>query len=250
MGCIEEILMEIRTLAVVTAGLILAAGNAICQTSTAAPGAAGHWEGKIQIPDHEMTFTVDLARNAKGAWIGSMSIVGIPGSDLPLSDIAIEGASVKFSATVPNKAMFNAKMSDDNKSMSGKAAGPGGEVPFELSRKGEANVKIPAPSSALTKEMEGNWEGALNTPGGVLHVTMKLSATPDGTASATLVSVDQGNTEIPVASVTIKEKDIRLEIPAVAGSYKGTLGANGEIAGEFTQGGNPLPLTFKRPASK
>jgi hypothetical protein len=35
----------------------------------------------------------------------------------------------------------------------------------------------------------------------------------------------------------------------VSGKYSGTLGANGEIAGEWSQGQRTVPLTFKRAAA-
>ena len=60
------------------------------------------------------------------------------------------------------------------------------------------------------------------------------------------VAVDQGNLEIPVATVTIQDKQLRLDSPAISGSYRGTLGGNGEIDGEWSQGPTHHPLTFKR----
>jgi hypothetical protein len=37
-----------------------------------------------------------------------------------------------------------------------------------------------------------------------------------------------------------------LEVRAVSGTYRGTMGDNGEIAGEWSEGGNKAPVVFKR----
>ena len=86
--------------------------------------------------------------------------------------------------------------------------------------------------------------------GKVRRVGLKLWPTADGTATATLIAVEQGNLEIPVTTVTIKGKELHLEARAVSGTYRGTLGAGGEIAGEWSEGPNHVPLTFKRVSSE
>ena len=77
---------------------------------------------------------------------------------------------------------------------------------------------------------------------------MKLSADAGGAAMATLIG--QGNLEIPVTTVTIQGNELRLEARAVSGTYQGTLRGSGEIAGEWTQGADRFPVTFKRTASE
>lgn len=226
--------------------LVISSGAAWAQTGSKL---SGHWDGKIEIPERPLPFTIDLARNAKGAWIGSMSITGSTLADLPLTDIAVTDTTVKFSARVPQPATFDGKLSEDGKTVSGTAASANGSVPFQLTRTGDANVKEPAPSSALTKDFEGAWEGILNTPGQALRIAMKLTPAADGSATAILTSIDQGNMDFQATTVTLKGKEIQIEVRVVSGSYHGTLGSSGEIAGEWTQGGGTLPLTFKRAAA-
>ncbi len=107
-------------------------------------------------------------------------------------------------------------------------------------------MKVPPPSSALSKDFAGSWEGTLESNGRVRHVGLKLSAAADGTAMATLIALDKGNLEIPVSTVTIRGKQLDLESRAISGVYHGTLGADGAIAGEWLEAGNHLALTFKR----
>ena len=179
-----------------------------------------------------------------------MSVSGSTAVDVPLSSITIEDTAVRFAASLPERTSFDGRLSADGGALSGTASSAAGEAPFQLTRNGEANVKVPPPSSALSKEFEGTWEGTLDAGVKVRRVGLKLSPAAEGTATATLISVDKGNLEIPVTTVTLKGKELQLEARAVSGTYRGTLGAGGEIAGEWSEGPNHLPLTFKRVSSE
>ena len=208
--------------------------------------AAGHWQGKIQMPNRDLSITVDLARNPKGEWIGSMSVVGSSSKDVPLNSVTVEDTAVRFTANLPEPASFAGHLSADASNISGKATNAAGEAEFQLTRDGEANERIPPPSSALSKEFEGRWEGALDSGGRVRRVGLRLWPAADGTAKGVLIAVDHGNLEIPVSTVTIKDREIVLESRAVSGTYRGKLGASGEIAGEWAEGPARLPLALKR----
>jgi hypothetical protein len=221
----------------------LLAAFAPAPRAQAVAGAAGHWEGKIQIPEHEMAFAVDLAPGPAGAWTGSLSVYGM---DVPLTEIAVKDGTVRFTAALPGTTSFEGTLSADAAGLSGKVSNVEGAVPFELTRKGEADVKLPPASSVLAKDFEGTWEGSVERDGKVLRLVLKLSAAADGTARGLLVSVDQGNMEIPVTVVTLDARQMHLDVRVVAGSYRGTLDAAGAITGEWTEKTIRLPLTFKR----
>jgi hypothetical protein len=210
---------------------------------------SGRWEGRIQIPEREVSVTVDLAKTAAGAWIGSLTIPVSTSIDVPLGNITIEGAVVKFTATLPGKATFEGKLSADGRSLTGTASNAEGTAPFQLARTGDAIVKLPPPSSPLPKQFEGTWEGSVDVSGTIKRIELRLSAAPDGTAVGVLISSDPGVPEIPVTVVTIKGAQLLLESRAVSGSFTGTLGDTGEIAGEWTQRSLRLPLTFRRGGS-
>ncbi len=228
---------------------VILAFFAAAPPAQAAAGLIGHWEGKIQIPDHEMTFTVDLDQGSKGEWIGSLSIAGSTSVDLPLIKITVSGTAVQFVANLPGETSFVGALSSDSRSLAGKASNAEGAVPFTLARSGDANVKVPPLSSVLSKDFEGTWQGDIESDGKTRRVALTLSAAPDGTARGTLVSLDKGNLEIPVTTVTLQGKQLELQARAVGGTYRGTLGASGEIAGEWTEPAVRLPLTFKRIAA-
>src|SRR5262249_40869520 len=101
----------IRTLSILVVGtglLVLSAAGA-AQTQSA----AGHWEGNIQMPNRDLSITVDLAKGKTGKWIGSMSVLGSSSIDVPLGNIAVQDTAVAFTATLPQSASFDGKLSAD-----------------------------------------------------------------------------------------------------------------------------------------
>jgi hypothetical protein len=211
-----------------------------------APGLAAHWEGGIQLPDHEMRITLDLAKNSKGDWIGSVSIPDGRIVDTPLLEISVKDTAMRFSIGFAHDS-FDAKLSEDGNGLTGTATSDHGPAPFQLKRSGEANVKLPPPSTPLSKDFEGPWEGTLDVSGKQLRAVLKLTSASSGVATGTLISLDEGGQEFPITTITQKDQQLQFEIRLIRGKYTGIL-SGAEIAGEYTIDGLTLPLVFRRPA--
>jgi hypothetical protein len=217
--------------------------------AVAAADPSGHWEGKIQIPKNQVSITVDLAKSSTGVWTGSISVPVSSAIDVPLSDMTVEAAVVRFTASLPGKTSFEGTLATDASGLSGTVSNFHGAVPFQLTRNGEAHVNVPPPSTALPTNFEGAWEGMLDLGGKVMRIVLKLSPGAGGTATAMLINLDKGNQETPVSTVTVTGAQLELESRVVSGTYRGTLGPGSEIMGEWTQPGGRLPLIFRRPAA-
>ena len=229
--------------------LFLALGN-LGAVAQPAPKVAGHWEGTLKPPTGEIGVTVDLAESGAGHWVGSLSIPSANAVDIPVSSISVENAAVRFSASgLPGSPAFDGKLSPDGHALAGIANSGNGPIPFQLKRTGEAKVNLPPPNSPLPRDFEGTWEATVSSEGSQARLVLTLSRASDGTASGTLTSVDQGNTNIPVTAVTIHGKQLKLEVRAVSGSFTGALGKDGAIKGQWSQGTATLPLTFNRTAN-
>jgi hypothetical protein len=210
-------------------------------------GPAGHWEGAIQLPGQELQIALDLADRGGGKWEGTIDIPMQNIKGFPLGGLTVQGNTVSFAMKgVPGEPQFKGTLAADGKTIAGDFTQGGGGTTFSVARKGEAKFAVAAKSTPLTKEFEGSWEGSLDAEGTVLRLLVKL-ASQDGVGSGVMVSLDQGNAEIPITTVTQKDTHINLVLSLIAGSYDGDL-KDGQIVGTWTQGPRSFPLTLKRAA--
>jgi uncharacterized protein len=103
-----------------------------------------------------------------------------------------------------------------------------------------------ARAAPATNELAGNWQGTLDAGGTKLRLLFRITKASGGW-TATMDSVDQGARGIPVETVSLKDKTLRLEVAAVNGGYAGTFDAAGTKAtGQWTQSGQSLPLILEK----
>jgi len=229
------------------AAFSLLAPFAIAQS---APGASGHWEGSISLPDHELQIIVNLAPAQKDAWKGTIAIPEQGLKEFPLSSISVANEAVKFVMNgVPGTPLFDGKLAADGQSISGNFTQNGGTIKFSLKRTGAAQFAQLAKSTFVDKSIEGTWEGTLDTGGPKLRLVLNLVNGKDS-ATGTLTSVDQQGAVIPIAVITQTKSELKLDLPAVSGNFAGEVSKDAtSISGTWTQGGNPLPLAFHRPTA-
>jgi hypothetical protein len=221
---------------------------AILPAQTAADP-SGHWEGLLQTPTREMVFDIDLARNGRGELVGAFGQPSENLRGLSLSDIAVEGQSVRFQIKgTPGERVFKGILSADGKSISGEYTQNGGSIPFEMSRRGDPRLEAPVRNAPIGKELEGIWRGTTGVNGNQLHAVLTLLNQSDGSATGSIVTVEDG-LEIPIARITQNASRVALDLKAVGGSYSGALNPDAtELAGTYTKGSLVLPLTFLRSA--
>lgn len=221
----------------------LFAGSIASLEAQVAADPSGHWEGSVQ---GMARFEVDFARNAKGELTGTVSLPDEGVRGLPLIHLSIEDGTIAFYARGDQR--LQGVFSDDGKSVSGDYSIEGFSIPFTMTRTGEAKVEPLPRSTAVTRDLEGRWNGTLNAGTGSLRLLLTLSNQPDGSAIGTLVNLDQGGLTLPLV-ITQRGSNLSLEVKAVSGTYSGSLNADGtELVGQFSQGPASLPLTFRRAA--
>jgi pimeloyl-ACP methyl ester carboxylesterase len=93
----------------------------------------------------------------------------------------------------------------------------------------------------------GTWEGTLNAGAAKLRLVLHIDGGKDGALVARLDSRDQGAADLPIDSLSVASNTLHFEMKSLAAIYEGKLEGDGDqITGEFRQGGQALPLTFKR----
>lgn len=211
----------------------------------AARDPSGHWEGVLQAQGKEARFEVDLARNRAGGFEGTLSEPANNMRGLPLLQVIVEGSTVSFSARADQP--FHGVLSEDGKSLAGELAIGGMSIPVTLTRTGEPRIDPPARIAQVGKEFEGTWNGTLDAKGTTLRLVLTVANHPDGTATASITNLDQGNVTVPASAITQAASTLTIELRIIAGSYAGVLNKDGtELAGTFAQGPLSAPLTFRR----
>jgi hypothetical protein len=203
---------------------------------------AGHWEGSFSGPNGPVVVQVDLSVNAQGTLVGMLATGEVQG--VPLSQVAVEGRVVRFE--IPSaSARFSGTLADDDKSIAGEFINQAGAAPSVLTRTGDARVAAPLKSARVGSELEGSWNGILEVDGRKKRLVLQMINQPDGTAVATIISVDDGSVALPV-TVVQNGRNVRVEVRLNGGVYVSSLSDANELSGTYTEKGIEFPLTFRR----
>ncbi len=218
---------------------------------TAAEIPAGRWEGSIQIPGRELNVIVDLAQGETGAWIGSVIVPGLDIKGTPLADIVVKGSETDFAfknalGGQVDEAKFRARVNEKG-ALVGDFLQGGNSAPFALEKTGPPQVELPAKSTAVVKELEGEWIGEYELLGYPRHVTIRLTNHAGGGATADFVVVGKKTNNLPVDLVIQQEDFIRIESHETGINYEGRFRKEGGVInGTLAQGPLEIPLVVHR----
>ena len=96
------------------------------------------------------------------------------------------------------------------------------------------------------KDFEGSWQGTLEMGGAKLRLVVTVTKSNAGVYAGKLDSLDQGAT-VPLDTITVDGDAVRLEAKSPGIVYEGTLNKERtELKGILNQGGQQIPLIFKR----
>jgi hypothetical protein len=215
----------------------------------AAEPLAGRWEGAVHIPGNELPVVVDFAPDGNGGWAGSITMPGFNTKGLPLKDVVIKGTDASFAIkTAPARgfeATFKAHL-DANNSLTGQFTEAGNTAPFELKLVGPPQVDLPRRSTALTKDIEGEWVGEFQLLGYPRKVTLKLSNNEHGGA-AEFVVVGKRVNNLPVDLVTQEGTLLDVHSSEFGALFEARFRKEkGELDGTFSQGPFEVPLVLKK----
>lgn len=98
--------------------------------------------------------------------------------------------------------------------------------------------------TSFSQDITGQWNGILKIQGIQLRLIFHIHKTEEGYKS-TMDSPDQMAKDIPIASTSFDNFNIKLTIPQAAINYEGILKDN-IIIGQFSQGGQSFPLDLSR----
>lgn len=222
--------------------VLLTASPAPAQTTV---DPSGHWEGMLDVPDASVALVVDLAKTASGGLAGTISMPSDHVKGLPLTKLVVTGRTIAFANREDQVA--NGTIADDGKTIRGVLDGPGFQLPFRLTRTGDAQLPAVTRNEAVAKTFEGEWVGTLHTGTEGHRLVLTIANHPDGTSTATIVNRDEGNLAIPASAIAVSAPTLTLDLGAIDGAYTAALSPDGtELIGTFSQGSASVPVTFQR----
>jgi hypothetical protein len=210
-------------------------------------GPDGHWEGSFNVNSREVGLSLDLAKNGGSEWIASMSVPSQDMTGLVVRDVAVNGKCVKFVAVELQMAAFDLTLGPDGR-MKGTMSAPQGPMPVELTRTGEAKVELIPASPAVSKELDGDWEGSLQVPNGALFpLVFHFKNQPDRMVAATMDSPGRNAMAMPLNSVRQTDQKVEFGMKIAGASFQGSLNKEStELAGQFTTEAGSTPMTLRK----
>jgi len=226
-----------RFLLILGLGLFLMASSCVAQT----PVLEGTYTGTLQAGEAKLHLVLHLSRTSSGALHASLD-------SLDQAVFAIEASSVSFASEILKievasvGAQFEGRVSPDYKLINGEWSQGSASLPLIFLREPPAHK----PDDAISP-VEGLWQSALETHGMRLRLQLHVSHDSDNELIAALDSLDQSVSGLPAINVTQKASSFHFEIPAVAGTFDGTINTTkNSIAGTWSQTGATEKLEFKR----
>lgn len=231
---------------------IFFASAALCP---AAESAAGRWEGSAKVPGGELKLILDLSDESGQGQIGSIIIPGLGVKGAPLVDLKVSGSDLAFAikGALGNERTGQAEIRTHltaDGHLSGEFRQGGNTAPFVLEKTGPPQVELPLRSTAVGKELEGEWKGQYEMMGYARHVTMKFANRGADGAGVEFVIVGKKTNNVPVSLVTQEGDFLSLKSEEFGITYEGRFRKEaGEINGTITQGPFEQPLVMRRTAA-
>ena len=228
---------------------ILLAGAALCQ---AAENASGRWEGVAQIPGNELRLVVDLSDEGGKGWIGSIVVPGFGIKGAELADLHVRGGDLDFAikGALGNersgRAELKAHFTADGH-LAGDFKQGGNSAPFVLTKTGPAQIDLPLRSTAVAKELEGEWKGDYEMMGYARHATMKFANRGAEGAALEFTIVGKKVNNVPVSLVTQDGDFVTVKSDEFGITFEGRFSKeSGELKGTLSQGPMEAPLVLRR----
>ncbi len=236
--------MRLFTLRHFLVGLLTAASLPFFLAAQTPASLVGNYSGTLQAGEAQLHLVLHLTKSPAGAYHASLD-------SLDQGVFAMEASSIKIAAATLNLdvtsvgAHFVGTISPDRQTIDGLWSQGDAALPLVFHRE-TPGASARKPTDAVFP-VEGLWQSALETHGMRLRLQLHVAHDMDGKLVGALDSLDQQVTGLPAIRMEFKEAAFRFEIPAVAGTFDGTLNpAKNKLIGTWSQTGAEEKIEFVR----
>ncbi len=219
----------------------------------------GHWSGTLEAGSIKLRVVFKISKGADGALTAKMDSLDQGTHDIPVDAVTVKDKLLRMEVKVVN-GVYEGTLDAAGTKATGKWTQNAQSLPLALEKGSRADSAFAAeklsPADLAANQqaalkIAGTWNGALAVGGTSLRLRLNISKSPTGTATGTMDSLDQGANGLPLSSITLKEGKVRFEARGIGGVYEGRLAVEGAtFSGQWQQGGQTLPLEFKKATTK
>ncbi|MGA8088210.1 MAG: hypothetical protein WCA10_12945 [Terracidiphilus sp.] len=218
--------------------------RAASQSSAAAtaPPIAGDWSGTLNVGAAQLRLVLHLAAAKDGSLTATLDSVDQGANGIPVNSAILTGSKLSLTVDAVH-GTYEGTVNKDTSEITG--TWTQGQ-PLELNfKRAQPETASAAPKPAAPSDIDGTWQGSLDTPKGTLRILFKIVNMDTG-LTATMQSPDQSPNWMPTTSVTREGSKLTIDMKAFGASFEGQINAAKDtIDGSFTQGMS-IPLVLKK----
>jgi uncharacterized protein len=202
----------------------------------------GDWQGAIDTGMGQLRLVLHITKGADGALKATLDSIDQGANGIPVKTATLKDSKLNLDVAAV-QGSYEGKVAADGKTISGTWS-QGKDFPLEFKR-ATAAIKTEHKPAKPT-DIDGTWEGVLDTGMAKLRIVFHIGNTEDG-LMATMDSPDQNMKGMPTTGVTRDGASLKIEAKQIGGMYAGKIAADLQsISGTWSQGGTDLPLALKR----
>ncbi|HMG85155.1 MAG TPA: hypothetical protein VK574_05405 [Terracidiphilus sp.] len=204
---------------------------------------AGDWAGTLKAGPAELRLVLHITAAKDGSLTATLDSVDQGANGIPINTVTLKEGKLNLDVQAV-KGTYDGTVTKDASEINGTWSQG---QPLELSfKRAQPQAAAAAPKLAAPSDIDGTWQGSLDTPKGTLRILFKIVNTETG-LTATMQSPDQAPVWMPTTSVTRSGGKITIDMKAFGASFEGQINAAKDtIEGTFNQGGGSLPLVLKK----
>ncbi|MBI1744698.1 alpha/beta hydrolase [Candidatus Acetothermia bacterium] len=205
------------------------------------------WQGALEISGFKARLVLRIWEATDGTLTGNLESVDQGGKNTPADNLTFQGGVLRFGIKT-GQGQYEGTVKEDGSEISGTWTQFGRSFPLVF-HKSDNTAGLPdsKQSPESKKAPTQVWQGALVAGGSKLRLVLKIWEATDSTLTAKVDSPDQGAMDLPVDTISFKEKKLSFEMNMLGASYEGVLNESGtEISGTFKQRGASFPLVLKK----
>jgi len=210
----------------------------------------GYWEGVLHT-EADLRIVVKVSKSPEGAYSATVDSIDQGAKDIPVSEFSYTNRVVNIEMK-SLRGNYQGTVNANGTEIFGAWTQLGRNYPVTLKRTTTPpTLDASIPAQALVRrpgsDLQGYWKASLAAGPLQLRLLLKISESTNGAYKGTMDSVDQGAKNIPITDIVYTGPGVELELAAIGGHFEGDLNKNAtELSGRWMQGGQSLPVVFKR----